>query len=203
MPSVAQSAQVCYPGRFKHLPLSPHTPAHDHPLSLPAWPCWQSSLSRCSPGQEAGLMLLFETMFCCHPASFQHAAGPRAQVCLFLRSWLAFTWDLAPGRPLQQDTSSPPPNPFFPQATSWPVKTQSKAAESSTFTSLRMHTMKEMGSDKINQAFLSLGEWRMRVRVPLLRCYSGLKAFPLLFWVQKSPVVNPETIFVCALAGPT
>lgn len=36
MPSVAQSAQVCYPGRFKHLPLSPHAPAQDHLLSLPA-----------------------------------------------------------------------------------------------------------------------------------------------------------------------
>lgn len=51
-----------------------------------------------------------------------------------------------------------------------------------------------MVSHKINQAFLPLGKWHMQVTVLLLCCYSGLKAFPLLFQVQKSPVANLELL---------
>lgn len=53
-------------------------------------------------------------------------------------------------------------------------------------------------SHKINQAFLPLGKWHMQDTVLLLCCHSRLKAFPLLFQVQKSPVANLE-LFLYAL----
>lgn len=49
-----------------------------------------------------------------------------------------------------------------------------------------------MVSHKINQTFLLLGKWHMRGTVLLLCCHSRLKAFPLLFQVQKSSVANLE-----------